>query len=91
MDRSTKRLSELQREEENAKTITNSHPDTISQLREKIECALRILTTSATTTSTITSTTVASPTGAGSSEGLVLTSEDPAPSDAVEKMDSSDH
>jgi vacuolar-type H+-ATPase subunit H len=40
----TRRLSQLKKDEENAKSVTSSHPDTVNQLREKIECALSVLT-----------------------------------------------
>ena len=79
----TKRLSELEREEENAKIVASSHPDTISQLREKIECSLRILTSSPPPV-ILTATTTA----AERSEGASVTGE-PAPPEAVENMDTS--
>ena len=40
---STNKLSELEQEKENAEAIVSSHPDTISQLEGKIDCALKIL------------------------------------------------
>ena len=93
VEHSTKRLSELQREEKNAKTVTSSHPDTISHLREKIECALRILTTSVATTvtSTISDSVVISDSAVSGGSESPLASGDPVPSDDVENMDSADH
>ena len=93
VEHSTKRLSELQREEKNAKTVTSSHPDTISHLREKIECALRILTTSVATTvtSTVSDSVVISDSAVSGGSESLLASGDPVPSDDVENMDSADH
>lgn len=92
VEHSTNRLSELKREEDNARTITSSHPATISQLREKIECALRILSSSlsVTTTTNIVSSTAAV---ASSSSVAIANSESLSASvapDVVEKMDTSD-
>ena len=92
VEHSTNRLSELKREEDNARTITSSHPATISQLREKIECALRILSSSpsvTTTTNTGSSTAAvasSSSVAVASSESLLAS----VPPDIVEKMDTSD-
>jgi hypothetical protein len=44
----TQRLSQLAGEEENAKNVTLSHPDTVGQLKEKLECVLNIFTPSPT-------------------------------------------
>ena len=38
----TDSLSQLAREEENAKDITFSHPDTVDHLKEKLKCVLNI-------------------------------------------------
>ena len=78
VEHSTLRLTELKKDEENAKTVADSHPDTINQLREKIECALKILVSSpdAVATETVGSDTAPASDGA------------PAPHD-VECMDTS--
>ena len=40
----TQKLSQLVKEEENANNVTASHPDTIDQLKTRIECVLNIFT-----------------------------------------------
>ena len=44
VERYTEQLSRLKREEDKAKDISVSHPDTVSQLRERVESALCVLT-----------------------------------------------
>ena len=41
VERYTEQISQLKREEDKAKDISSSsHPDTVSQLRERVDCAL---------------------------------------------------
>ena len=49
IERQTQRLTKLKNEEENAKRVTHTHPDEVSQLREKIECVQKAFTPSSAT------------------------------------------
>ena len=52
VERNTQRLSQMEKEKEEATSITLSHPDTVSQLRERIECVLNVLVPPSTSCST---------------------------------------
>lgn len=53
VEQHTKRLSQLKQKEESAKDMSISHPDNISQLKDRIECALKVFTLQLATSSQV--------------------------------------